>query len=77
MAFTDKQLEHAKAELLAARRMEWPFPDADDLIACLEAAENICKRVVHDEYCKSNSQDSPCNCKMPDLLKVWRKSKGE
>jgi hypothetical protein len=63
MSFTDKQLEHAKAELLAARRMESPFPNVEALIARLEAAE-ACAAIYAEDYSSS------------PLTENWLRSKG-
>lgn len=48
-AFTDEDLKRAKDELLMARRMEWPFPDAEALIARLESAERCIESLCVDE----------------------------
>ncbi len=71
MPFTDEDLKRAKAELAAARRMEWPFPDAEALIARLEAAENLIRlRGTH-------IPNALVTREIETAVWAWRKAKGE
>ena len=60
MTFTDDDLKWIKSELAANRRMEWPMPDCEALLARLEAAERCLDNGANDNL----------------LIKAWRKAAG-
>jgi hypothetical protein len=73
--FSDADLKRVKAELASARKMEWPFPDAEALLARLEAAEisDAWARAGHTQDCKGGFH---CTCPFMKSREAWRRAKG-